>query len=84
METKKEITYLGKNFSQFKRNLIDFSKQYFPDTYTDFSDASPGTLFLELASYVGDVLSYYSDVNLKESLLSQASERSNIFDLSYA
>ena len=65
METKKDVTYLGKDFKQFKRNLIEFTKQYFPQTYTDFNEASPGMLFLDLASYVGDVLSYYSDNNLK-------------------
>ena len=81
METKKDVTYLGKDFKQFKRNLIEFTKQYFPQTYTDFNESSPGMLFLDLASYVGDVLSYYSDNNLKESLLEQASERSNIYDL---
>ena len=81
METKKDVSYLGKDFSQFKRNLIDFTKQYFPTTYTDFSDSSPGTLFLEMAAYVGDVLSYYADNNLKESLLEQATERTNIYDL---
>ena len=81
MESKKEVTYLGKDFRQFKRNLIEFTKQYFPQTYTDFNESSPGMLFLDLASYVGDVLSYYSDTNLKESLLEQASERGNIYDL---
>jgi hypothetical protein len=39
METKKDISYLGKDFSQFRRNLIDFTKQYFPTTYTDFNEA---------------------------------------------
>lgn len=81
METKKDITYLGKDFVQFKKNLIDFTKQYFPTTYTNFSDASIGNIFIEMSAYVGDVLSYYSDVNLRESLLNQATERSNIFDL---
>ena len=81
METKKDITYINKDFGQFKKNLIDFTKQYFPDSYTDFSAASPGMLFVELASYVGDVLSYYTDTNLKESLLEQATERSNIYDI---
>jgi len=81
MESKKEVTYLGKDFRQFKRNLIEFTKQYFPQTYTDFNESSPGMLFVDLASYVGDVLSYYSDNNLKESLLEQASERGNIYDL---
>ncbi len=84
METKKDVSYLGKDFSQFKKNLIDFSKQYFPSTYTDFNESSPGSLFIEMAAYVGDVLSFYADTNLKESLLEQASERSNIYDIARA
>ena len=82
MEVKKDVTYLNKDFGQFRKNLIDFTKQYFPTQYTDFNSASPGMIFLELASYVGDVLSYYSDSNLKESLLTQATEASNIYDIS--
>jgi len=81
METKKDISYLGKDFGQFRKGLIDFTKQYFPDTYVDFNEASPGMVFLELAAYVGDVLPYYADSNLKESMLEQASERANIFDI---
>ena len=81
METKKDISYLGKDFGQFRKGLIDFTKQYFPDTYVDFNESSPGMVFLELAAYVGDVLSYYADSNLKECMLEQASERANIFDI---
>jgi hypothetical protein len=81
METKKDISYLGKDFGQFRKNLIDFTKQYFPEKYADFNESSPGMVFLELAAYVGDVLSYYADTNLKESLLEQASERANIYDI---
>jgi hypothetical protein len=81
MDIKKDITYIGKDFGQFRKNLIDFTKQYFPNSYTDFNESSPGMLFMEMASYVGDVLSYYADNNIKESLLEQASERANIFDI---
>ena len=84
MEVKKDVTYLGKDFGQFRKNLIDFTKQYFPNDYNDFNESSPGMLFMEMASYVGDVLSYYADNNLKESLLEQASERKNIYDLARA
>ena len=81
METKKDISYIGKDFGQFRKNLIDFTKQYFPETYTDFNESSPGMLFVELAAYVGDVLSFYTDSNLKESLLEQATERGNVYDI---
>ncbi len=81
MQVKKDVSYINKDFGQFRKNLIDFTKQYFPTTYTDFSTESPGMIFIEMASYVGDVLSYYADNNLKESLLEQASERGNVFDL---
>ena len=81
METKKDISYLGKDFNQFRKNLIDFAQQYFPTSYTDFNQSAPGSLFLEMSAYVGDVLSYYMDVNLRESLLDQATEPTNIFDI---
>ena len=84
MEVKKDISYLGKDFNQFRKNLIEFTKQYFPTVYTDFNESDPGMLFLEMSAYVGDVLSFYTDTNLKESLLSQATERGNVFDLAYS
>ena len=84
METKKDVKYLGKDFGQLRQNLIEFTKQYFPNSYTDFNESSPGMLFMELAAYVGDVLSFYADTNLKESLLEQATERGNVFDLARA
>ena len=73
----KDINYLGKDFNSFKNNLTEFAKTYFPTIYNDFSTASPGTMFIEIASYVGDVLSYYMDSQLKENLLPFAKERSN-------
>lgn len=80
-QIKKDIRYLNKDFGQFRQSLIEFTKAYFPDTFNDFSEASPGTALLEQAAYVGDVLSYYTDSQLKESMLSFATERANILAL---
>ncbi len=74
----KDIKYLGKDFNAFKANLVEFAKTYFPKTNTDFSEASPGTMFIEMASYVGDVLSYYIDDTFKESLLTTAEDLENV------
>ena len=58
---KKEVKYLSRDFSSFRTNLIEFAKTYFPNTYNDFNESDPGMMFIEMASYVGDVLSYYVD-----------------------
>jgi hypothetical protein len=77
----KVVNYLNRDFSQLKSALVDFSKAYFPNTNKDFSEASPGMMFIELASYVGDVLAYYTDYQFQESLIQSATERKNLIAL---
>ena len=81
---KKEVKYLNKDFGQFRDKLINFAKVYFPDTYTDFNESSPGMMFIEMAAYVGDVLSLYIDNQLRESMLLHAQEEENIYDIAQA
>ena len=80
-DTVKSINYLNKDFNDFKVNLVEFAKQYFPNTYNDFNEASPGMMFIEMAAYVGDVLSYYIDSQFRESLLAYAEEKRNVFNI---
>ena len=80
-DTVKSINYLNKDFNDFKSNLIEFAKQYFPTTHNDFNEASPGMMFIEMAAYVGDVLSYYVDAQFRESLLAYAEEKRNIYNI---
>jgi hypothetical protein len=77
----RDIKYLNKDFGQFRQNLIDYTKTYFPQTYSDFNEASPGMMFIEMASYLGDVLSYYLDDTLKESLITSAEDPANVIAL---
>ena len=78
----KDIKYLNKDFTQFRQNLIEFTKTYFPQTYSDFNESSPGMMFIELASYIGDSLSYYIDDTLNESLMVHADDIENVIALS--
>ncbi len=79
----KDIKYLNKDFNSFRDQLIEFTKTYYPNTFNDFSEGSPGMMFMEMAAYVGDVLSYYTDTQLQETFLDTAQERSNLFHLAY-
>jgi hypothetical protein len=80
-KNSRDISYLGKDFEAFRKNLIEYSKTYFPNTYNDFNETSPGMMFIEMASYIGDVLGYYTDSSLKESLIQYAGEEKNVFAL---
>tara|TARA_B100001564_G_scaffold357704_1_gene374574 strand:+ start:765 stop:2747 length:1983 start_codon:yes stop_codon:yes gene_type:complete len=77
----KQVNYLNKDFSDFRDNLIEFAKVYFPNTYNDFNESSPGMMFIEMAAYVGDVLSYYIDSQFRESLLAYAEEKRNVYNI---
>lgn len=83
MAEEKEIKYINKEFGDFKTQLIEYAKNYFPDTYNDFSEASPGAMFIEMASYVGDVLSFYTDTQIQETFLQHAQNPSNLYTLAY-
>ena len=80
---KRDINYLNKDFSAYRSQLINFSQTYFPNTYTDFSNTSPGMMFIEQAAYVGDVLSFYLDNQIQETFLQFARQNNNLYDLAY-
>jgi hypothetical protein len=83
MPNEIDIKYLNKDFSSFKADLIDYAKAYYPTVYNDFSQASPGSMFIEMASYVGDVMSFYLDNQLQETFLQYAKQKNNLYSLAY-
>jgi hypothetical protein len=83
MAIKRDIKYLNKDFSTLRTSLIDYAKTYFPTTYNDFSPSSPGMMFMEMAAYVGDVMSFYLDNQIQETYLQYARQTDNLFELAY-
>jgi hypothetical protein len=79
----RDIRYINRDFSELRQRLIEYSRTYFPNTYTDFSPASPGMMFIEQAAYVGDVLSFYLDTQFQETFTQYAQQTNNVFELAY-
>ena len=72
MAQDRDIKYVNRDFTDFKTQLTEYAKNYFPDAYNDFSPTSPGMMFIEMAAYVGDILSFYQDTQLQETYLQYA------------
>jgi hypothetical protein len=83
MAINRDIKYINRDFGNLRQNLINYSKTYFPTTYNDFTESSPGMMFMELSAYVGDVLSFYQDNQFQETFLQYAREAKNLYDLAY-
>jgi hypothetical protein len=84
MANTKTVQYLNRDFDSLKAQLINFAKIYYPNTYNDFTEASPGMMLIEMASYVGDVLSFYIDNQIQENFLQFAKQRKNLLAIAYS
>jgi len=81
--TKKlqSINYTSRDFESIRRDLENYAKTYYSDTYKDFNEASFGSLMLDTVAYVGDILSFYLDYQANESFLDTAIEYDNVIRL---
>jgi hypothetical protein len=83
MAIKRNIQYINKDFTELRASLINYARTYFPTTYNDFSPTSPGMMFMEMAAYVGDVLSFYTDNQIQETFIQYARQPNNLYELAY-
>jgi hypothetical protein len=83
MAVRRNIQYINKDFTELRASLVNYARTYFPTTYNDFSPASPGMMFMEMAAYVGDVMSFYLDNQIQETYLQYARQTNNLYELAY-
>ena len=76
----KKINYLARNYSDYRSELIDFSKKYYPELSDDFNDSSVGAWFVDLVSSVADNLSYHIDRMYQETNPNSATLKSSILN----
>ena len=83
MAIRRNIQYINKDFTELRASLVNYARTYFPTTYNDFSPSSPGMMFMEMAAYVGDVMSFYLDNQIQETYLQYARQTNNLYELAY-
>ena len=62
----KSKSYLSKDFTSFRSDLVTYARSYFSSQIQDFSEAGVGGMFIELAAFVGDSMSFYLDHQFNE------------------
>jgi hypothetical protein len=77
----KKINYFARNFVDVRTELFNFIKQYYPDLFSDFNDASVGTMLVELNAATADMLSYHTDRMFQETQIDYAQERKSVMSM---
>ena len=78
IKKEKVRNFVAKDFDALRSELLSYARIYFPDKIQDFSEASLGGLFLDLAAMVGDTMSYYLDHQFNELNPLTAIESANV------
>jgi hypothetical protein len=78
LKSVRQRRYVAKDFDGLRALLLEYVRLYYPDRIKDFSETSVGGMFLELAAYVGDNLSFYLDHQYGELNPTTAVETTNI------
>jgi len=77
----KKIPYFARNFADIRTELVAYVRQYYPEIFNDFNDASVGMMLLELNAAVGDMLSYHTDRMFQETQVNYAQENSSVLSM---
>ena len=78
---EKGISYLNRNYSDYKQALIEYSKKYFPDFNVTYDDASVASWLIGINAAVADDLSYHIDRVYQETSIDSAQERASLFNI---
>lgn len=78
---EKGISYLNRTFDDYRESLRDFSRKYYPDMATDYSDASVGSWLIDINADVADNLSYHIDRVYQETSIDSAQEPGSVYNI---
>ncbi len=71
------IDYLARDFDSFRRALLDFAAQRYPDWKEPIA-ADMGVMLIEIMAYLGDEFSYLQDRYDAETRLGSATQRASL------
>ena len=75
------VNYTSRDFANIRTDLVNYVRQYYPEIFGDFNDASVGMMLLELNAAVGDMLSWNTDRMFAETQIDYAKERKSILSI---
>jgi len=77
----RKISYTERDFEGLRQDLVNYTKQYYPELIDNFNDAAVYSVLMDLNAAIGDNLNYHIDRSVQETVLQYAQQRSSIFNI---
>lgn len=77
----KKISYAKRDFAGLREELVNLTKDYYPDLIKNTNDASIYSVLLDLNAAIGDNLHYHIDRVWQETMLDFAQQRRSLFHI---
>jgi hypothetical protein len=77
----KKISYTNRDFASIRNDLVQLTKDYYPDLIQNTNDASIFSVLLDLNSAVADNLHFHIDRVWQETMLNYAQKRISLYNI---
>ena len=76
-----KIYYVERDFLGLRTELVNLTKEYYPDLIQNYNDASLYSVFLDMNAAIGDNLHYHIDRTMQETVLDYAQQKQSIYNI---
>jgi hypothetical protein len=77
----KKISYATRDFAGLRQELVNLTKQYYPELATNTNDASIFSVLLDMNAAVADNMHFHIDRVWQETILDFAQQRQSLFHI---
>lgn len=77
----KKISYATRDFAGLRNELVNLTKDYYPELIKNFNDASVYSVLLDINAAVADNLHFHIDRVWQETMLDFAQQRQSLFHI---
>ena len=80
-ETFREADFQSYDYETIRKSMVEYIRNYYPEDFNDFIESSEYIALIDLIAFLGQSLSFRSDLNARENFLETAERRDSILRL---
>lgn len=77
--TFRSADFQSYDYETLRKSMVDYLRTYYPEDFNDYIESSEFIALLDLLSFMGQSISYRSDLNYRENFIQTAERRDSVY-----